>query len=74
VLAGLDEVGQAVAIVREDRPGDKRITAYITPATLGADGQAATLTQAIKRAAAAVLPDYMVPRRPSSYLTRYRSP
>ncbi len=51
-LAGLDGVAQAVVIVREDRPGDKRLVGYVTgtadPATLRA-------------ALAERLPTYMVP-------------
>ena len=55
-LAGLDGVQQAVVIVREDRPGDKRLVGYVTgvvdPASFGASAR----TQLAER-----LPAYMVP-------------
>ncbi|MGA9674153.1 MAG: non-ribosomal peptide synthetase, partial [Mycobacterium sp.] len=51
-LAGLDGVGQAVVIAREDRPGDKRLVGYVT----------GTADPAAARAALAErLPIYMVP-------------
>ncbi len=51
-LAGLDGVEQAVVIVREDRPGDKRLVGYVT----------GTAEPAKLRAALAErLPAYMVP-------------
>ena len=51
-LAGLDGVAQAVVIVREDRPGDKRLVGYVT----------GTADPAAARAALAErLPTYMVP-------------
>ncbi|MBN9635620.1 MAG: AMP-binding protein, partial [Actinobacteria bacterium] len=52
VLAGLDGVRQAAVIVREDRPGDKRLVGYIT----GTADPAAART-----AVAKYLPAYMVP-------------
>ncbi|WDZ83432.1 amino acid adenylation domain-containing protein [Micromonospora cathayae] len=49
-------VGQVAVVVREDRPGDKRLVAYLVPA----DG--ATVDEAAVRAdAARQLPGYMVP-------------
>ncbi|WP_156624283.1 phosphopantetheine-binding protein, partial [Mycobacterium sp. 852002-30065_SCH5024008] len=51
-LAALDGVQEAVVIVREDRPGDKRLIGYIT----GTADPAALRTQLAQR-----LPDYMIP-------------
>ncbi|GLZ37988.1 non-ribosomal peptide synthetase [Actinokineospora sp. NBRC 105648] len=51
-LTAVPEVDQAVVIVREDRPGDKRLVAYVT-----GTGDPAGL----RRALADVVPDYMVP-------------
>jgi len=54
VLSKVEGIGQAVVILREDRPGDKRLVAYYTGR---ADLSSTSLFQALK----ATLPDYMVP-------------
>ncbi|MFC5157068.1 amino acid adenylation domain-containing protein, partial [Streptomyces amakusaensis] len=56
VLAAHESVGQVAVIVREDRPGDKRLVAYAVPTT--ADSFDA---EALKRFAGDRLPEYMVP-------------
>ncbi len=56
VLAGLEGVGQAIALAREDRAGDKRLVGYVTRvpgAVLDPDE--------IKRQVAALVPEYLVP-------------
>ena len=52
VLAGLDGVGQAAVIAREDRPGDKRLVGYVTGTAEPAE---------IRAGLAERLPAYMVP-------------
>nr|BBX78284.1 hypothetical protein MFLOJ_20710 [Mycobacterium florentinum] len=55
-LSGLAGVDQAVVIVREDRPGDKRLVGYIIEAAAGAVDIAGARTALAKR-----LPAYMLP-------------
>ncbi|MCW2914516.1 MAG: amino acid adenylation domain protein [Actinomycetia bacterium] len=56
VLARSSDVGQVAVIAREDRPGDRRLVAYVVPAE-GAVADPARL----RRVAADTLPDHMVP-------------
>ncbi|UOY87053.1 amino acid adenylation domain-containing protein [Bacillus glycinifermentans] len=56
VLVQHDEVDQAAVVVREDQPGDKRLIAYIVPAS-----EAEPDPAELRRYAAGTLPDYMVP-------------
>ncbi|MFJ6017584.1 amino acid adenylation domain-containing protein [Streptomyces sp. NPDC092952] len=55
-LAAHPSVGQATVMVREDRPGDKRLVAYL----VAADG-ARIDTEEVHREIAGALPEYMVP-------------
>ncbi len=66
VLAGCPGVAQAAVILREDTPGDRRLTGYVTPATAGVTAAAAdvgtgSLADRAREYVAARLPDYMVP-------------
>jgi amino acid adenylation domain-containing protein len=67
VLADFPRVGQAVVVAREETPGDKRLAAYIVPASgCGADGPGGQgagggLSAAVREFAARRLPGYMVP-------------
>jgi len=54
VLSKIEGIGQAVVILREDRPGDKRLAAYYTGRE---DLSSTSLVQALK----ATLPGYMIP-------------
>jgi amino acid adenylation domain-containing protein len=56
VLGALPGVGQAVAVVREDRPGDRRLVGYVT-----ARAGAALDPEGLRRSTGLTLPDYMVP-------------
>ncbi|MGE7385686.1 amino acid adenylation domain-containing protein [Streptomyces sp. NPDC004126] len=62
-LTALPAVEEAVALVREDTPGDKQLVAYLVPAP-GAD-ETALAPAALKDALAEALPAYMIP---SAYL------
>ncbi|MBZ6310035.1 non-ribosomal peptide synthetase, partial [Streptomyces olivaceus] len=55
VLAGHERVAQAAVLVREDRPGDRRLVAYLVPAAEAVE------TAEVRAHLAAHLPDYMVP-------------
>jgi amino acid adenylation domain-containing protein len=57
VLSAHPQVRQAVTICREDRPGDKRLVAYLT----AAEGVAEIDLAALRAQARQHLPDYMMP-------------
>ncbi|MFD8083562.1 amino acid adenylation domain-containing protein [Kitasatospora sp. NPDC059722] len=50
------DVSAAVTVVREDRPGDRRLVAYVVPAAGAVPDPAA-----VRREAASALPEYAVP-------------
>jgi amino acid adenylation domain-containing protein len=52
-----DQVQTAVVLLREDRPGDKRLTAYVVPRSAASSPDA----EELRRRLAEKLPDYMVP-------------
>jgi thioesterase domain-containing protein/acyl carrier protein len=56
VLASHAEIGQCVVILREDRPGDKKLVAYFTCG----QGQAPSPEQ-LRSHVGAALPEYMIP-------------
>ncbi|MFJ5673676.1 amino acid adenylation domain-containing protein [Streptomyces sp. NPDC093097] len=57
VLTRHAQVSRAIVLVREDRPGDQRIVAYVSTA----EGAAAPDAAALRAHAAEVVPWYMVP-------------
>ncbi|NGN63412.1 amino acid adenylation domain-containing protein [Streptomyces sp. A7024] len=59
VLTSHPEVGTAVAVVREDRPGDQRLVAYVVP-NRKADPAALDI-EAVRALLQEQLPEYMVP-------------
>ncbi|QES30854.1 hypothetical protein DEJ47_34500 [Streptomyces venezuelae] len=61
VLAGHPGVRQAAVVVREDRPGDKRLVGYVVPeAEAGAEAGDLEI-QSVQEHLAQALPDYMRP-------------
>jgi amino acid adenylation domain-containing protein len=60
VVARCPGVAQAAVVVREDRPGDRRLVAYVVPGE-GVVGAAGLRAAGLRAAAAGMLPDYMVP-------------
>ncbi|MER7705094.1 amino acid adenylation domain-containing protein [Kitasatospora sp. NPDC097605] len=56
-LRGLPGIADAAVVVREDRPGDKRLTGYLVPAPGADEPDPAALRAALKR----TLPDHQVP-------------
>ncbi|WP_069170192.1 non-ribosomal peptide synthetase [Streptomyces griseus] len=56
-LTALPGVAAACAVVREDRPGDRRLVAYTVPA----DGAAGPDDEEVRAHLAATLPDHMIP-------------
>lgn len=57
MVARHSQVRQAVVLVREDRPGDKRLVAYIVPHA----AQAAPTVSELRQDLMSRLPEYMVP-------------
>ncbi|GHG47184.1 non-ribosomal peptide synthetase [Streptomyces griseocarneus] len=61
-LTGDPRVAAACVTVREDRPGDRRLVAHVTPASVDAAAEAGPLDpRALRAALAARLPEAMVP-------------
>ena len=65
VLLQGEEIAQAVVVCREDRPGDKRLVAYVVPAAEAID------VPAVRNRLRERLPDYMLP---SAFVSLERLP
>ncbi|KMS70849.1 amino acid adenylation protein [Streptomyces viridochromogenes] len=61
VLLEHDLVERAAVVVREDTPGVRRLVAYVILAGSPSEPPAEDTAESLRRAVAAVLPDYMVP-------------
>ncbi|MDF5758247.1 non-ribosomal peptide synthetase [Spongiactinospora sp. TRM90649] len=61
ILAARPDVAQAAVVVREDRPGDPRLVAYLVPSTPEDKGGVGPDSAACRAALAAALPEYMIP-------------
>ena len=61
VLAAQAGVRQAVAVVREDVPGDRRLVAYVVPEAAGAAGDGEVPERSLRQALGEALPSWMVP-------------
>ncbi|MET8566300.1 phosphopantetheine-binding protein, partial [Streptomyces flaveolus] len=59
VIDSHELVGQSAVVMREDRPGDKRLVAYLVPSRNAVDE--GELVAAVRARVAGVLPEYMVP-------------
>ncbi|MBW5420316.1 amino acid adenylation domain-containing protein, partial [Streptomyces sp. BG9H] len=64
-LTSHPQVRQAVAVLREDRPGERRLVGYVVAATQGdadaKDGDASVDVEAVREHLARTLPSYMIP-------------
>ena len=61
LLKAKPEIKQAVVIVREDTPGDKRLVAYYATGLEGGSAKEAMRTEDLRSHLSASLPEYMVP-------------
>ncbi|WP_265736754.1 amino acid adenylation domain-containing protein, partial [Peterkaempfera griseoplana] len=61
VLAGHPALAQSAVVVREDRPGDKRLVGYAVPTPEAQGHDAAELAAEVRAHLAGLLPEYMVP-------------
>ncbi|WP_159064289.1 non-ribosomal peptide synthetase, partial [Streptomyces canus] len=58
VVAGHPSVAQAAVVVREERPGDRRLVAYVVPVE---GAESAGLPAQVRSFSSGLLPEYMVP-------------